>query len=52
MQYFGLLLLPRGPEDDWLLRGMAGWLEGHGLKTLAGNKELQYKRWQVRLAYT
>lgn len=50
MQYFGLLLLPRGPEDDWLMRGLAGWLEGQGLKTVAGNNELQYKRWQVRLA--
>lgn len=47
VQYFGLLLLPRGPEDDWLMRGLAGWLEGQGLKTVAGNNELQYKRWQV-----
>lgn len=51
MQYFGLLLLPRGPEDDWLMRGLAGWLEGQGLKTVAGNNELQYKRWQVGWGY-
>lgn len=49
VQYFGLLLLPRGPEDDWLMAGLAGWLEGQGLKTVAGNNELQYKRWQVGL---
>lgn len=29
------------------MRGLAGWLEGQGLKTLAGNNELLYKRWQV-----
>jgi hypothetical protein len=23
-QYFGMLLLPQGPEDDWLLQGLAG----------------------------
>lgn len=24
-----------------------GWLEGQGLKQLAGSNELQYRRWQV-----
>lgn len=46
-QYFGLLLLPKGPEDIWLLKGLAGWLEGQGLKQLAGSNELLYRRWQV-----
>jgi len=44
VQYFGLLLLPRGPEDDWLMRGLAGWLEGLGLRQIAGNNELLYTR--------
>jgi hypothetical protein len=42
-----MLLLPRGPEDGWLLRGLAAWLEGLALRTLLGSNELQYRRWQV-----
>lgn len=47
-QYFGLLLLPRGPEDAWLLQGLAGWLADQALKQLVGVNEIQYRRWQVR----
>lgn len=46
-QYFGLLLLPKGPEDTWLLKGLAGWLEGQGLKQIVGSNELHYRQWQV-----
>jgi hypothetical protein len=49
-RYFGILLLPKGPEDGWLLRGLAGWLEGLALRTLLGSNELQYRRWQVQAA--
>jgi hypothetical protein len=42
-----VLLLPKGPEDGWLLRGLAAWLEGLALRTLLGSNELQYRRWQV-----
>jgi hypothetical protein len=48
VQYFGLLLLPKGPEDDWLLTGLARWLSAAGLRQLVGNNELLYKHWQVR----
>jgi hypothetical protein len=27
-QYWGALLMPRAPEDAWLVEGLAGWLEG------------------------
>jgi hypothetical protein len=46
-RYFGMLLLPKGPEDGWLLSGLAAWLEGLALRTLLGSNELQYRRWQV-----
>ncbi len=31
-QYFGILLMTRGPEDAWLLQGLAGWLQGQVVK--------------------
>lgn len=31
-----------------MLHGLAGWLEGLGLRTIVGSNELLYRRWQVR----
>lgn len=42
-QWFGLFMRPKAPLDTWLLQGLAGWLEGHYVKTYMGKNELAYR---------
>lgn len=49
-QYFGTLLQPAAAGDEWLCRGLAGWLAGQGLRAVVGTGELTYMRWRERAA--
>lgn len=42
-QWFGVFMRPRAPADAWLLTGLAGWLEGHFVRTFQGANELSYR---------
>lgn len=43
-QWFGALLLPRGPEDAWLLEGCVGLLVEHFTLAHLGKNELAYRQ--------
>jgi hypothetical protein len=40
-------MYPRGPEDEWMVEGLVGLMEGAAVKAVMGNNELQFRRWQV-----
>lgn len=42
-QWFGCLLLPRTPEDAWLVAGLAAHLEGQFVRQWLGSNELAYR---------
>jgi hypothetical protein len=42
-QWFGAWLRPRAPADEWLLEGLAGYLEDVYVRRFMGRNELLYR---------
>lgn len=42
-QWFGAFMRPRAASDQWLIAGLAGWLEGQIVKGFQGRTELLYR---------
>lgn len=42
-QWFGAFMRPRAASDQWLIVGLAGWLEGQIVKGFQGRTELLYR---------
>jgi hypothetical protein len=42
-QWFGVWLRPRAPADEWLLEGLAGYLEDVYVRRFMGRNELLYR---------
>ena len=39
-QWFGVFMRPKTAADAWLLKGLAGWLEGQFVRRYMGRNEL------------
>ena len=42
-QWFGVFMRPKTAADGWLLKGLAGWLEGQFVRRYMGRNELAYR---------
>jgi hypothetical protein len=42
-QWFGTFMRPRAASDEWLVIGLAGWLEGQIVKGFQGRTEILYR---------
>lgn len=42
-QWFGVFMRPKKAADAWLLKGLAGWLEGQFVKRYMGRNEHAYR---------
>ena len=42
-QWFGVLMVPKGPEDVWIAEGLAGHLEDLFVRKFLGQNELAYR---------
>ena len=42
-QWFGVFMRPKTAADGWLLKGLAGWLEGQYVRRYMGHNELAYR---------
>lgn len=49
-QWFGVYITPAGPDDEWLLDGLAGFLTDSYIKKYLGNNEARYRRFKANCA--
>lgn len=42
-QWFGVWIRPKNPADEWLLEGLAGYLENLFIAKYLGRNELLYR---------
>ncbi|KAI4319190.1 hypothetical protein MLD38_032820 [Melastoma candidum] len=49
-QWFGIYITSAGPEDEWLLDGLAGFLTDSFIKKHLGNNEARYRRFKANCA--
>ncbi|XP_048137584.1 transcription initiation factor TFIID subunit 2 isoform X3 [Rhodamnia argentea] len=49
-QWFGVYIIPSGPDDEWLLDGLAGFLTDSYIKKYLGNNEARYRRFKANCA--
>lgn len=46
-QWFGVYITADGPNDEWLLDGLAGFLTDSFIKRFLGNNEARYRRYKA-----
>ncbi|KAL5722272.1 hypothetical protein ACHQM5_005812 [Ranunculus cassubicifolius] len=49
-QWFGVYITAEGPNDEWLLDGLAGFLTDSFIKRFLGNNEARYRRYKANFA--
>nr|XP_025616525.1 transcription initiation factor TFIID subunit 2 isoform X5 [Arachis hypogaea] len=49
-QWFGVYITPEGPDDEWLLDGLSGFLTDFFIKKHLGNNEARYRRYKANCA--
>lgn len=49
-QWFGVYITPETPNDEWLVKGIAGFLTDTFIKEFLGNNEVRYRRYKANCA--
>ena len=47
--WFGSVVIPKSPSDNWLIEGLVGWIEHKLIARLVGVSELCYRKQQQQV---